>query len=391
MIMYRAGTTTLLMSLIVGLLWVTRGDAGQVAQPASDAPSIRDTFGDPGKPPADVKSDEKKPEDGDAEASGDESVEDEADKEPVDPEVVFLHLSDGTRVAGKLSVDAIEVDTRFGSLSIPITKIRRLQPGLDSNPDLDRRIGELVDQLGSDEFATRESAHKELLQLGPVVLNELGRRGGDGNAERDRHLKKLTEELRSLAEEMEFEAEDEYSLQPLRRGDTVYTTSFSVVGTIRPQKFKFNSRYGQLALNLADIYSASRDTDDEEDEVRKALRLEGTNVVQRGMKSTGIRVHKGDKVLIRATGKVTMPQRNNYTSTPEGHANLGTYVNNIYSGALVAQIGNGSIFKAGANHSFVAKENGVLKVAIAMRSSYVRYALTGGYNVAVRVERRQKH
>ena len=94
---------------------------------------------------------------------------------PLGPKHIRLHLLDGSVIAGDLSVAEIGLETDFGKLIIPIDRIRSLRPGLDSYPKLAGEIEGLIKNLSSDDYKTREQAHKDLAAMGVKVRKELER------------------------------------------------------------------------------------------------------------------------------------------------------------------------------------------------------------------------
>jgi len=72
---------------------------------------------------------------------------------------VRFHMWDGAVVGGDVSVDRLLVQTEFGTLEIPIEKLRSFYPGLDSFPERKRMIDTLVEQLGDRDYGVREEAH----------------------------------------------------------------------------------------------------------------------------------------------------------------------------------------------------------------------------------------
>src|SRR5439155_291652 len=75
------------------------------------------------------------------------------------------------------------VDTAFGKLVVPIDRVRSFTPGLDSNTKLSERIETQIKNLASDDYQTREQAHKDLAAMGRNVQKELQRFVSDDNAE----------------------------------------------------------------------------------------------------------------------------------------------------------------------------------------------------------------
>jgi len=349
-----------------------------------------DPFGKPVEPPKDVAETPA----GDSSPNASET---DATATPPQPpsKVVRLELTDGTTITGTLQVDALSIETRFGVLTVPITKIRRFAPGLSSIPALEARVSGLVERLGGDVFAEREQAHKELANMGLSVRLLLEARANDENPERARHIKLLLEELEQMSEEAIDDAFDEgdQAGTALIRQDTLETTSFTATGKISPRKIQLQSKYGLLEVDLGDVVAGTRDLGEPED-IRKTVSVDGTKLAQRGFVDTGIMLAKGDRVSLRADGTLIMsPWGSNSISLPDGGSNYGWYVpNKIYGGALVGKIGSGEIFKVGASHDLVATAAGKLQLAIAMQQNYANgnYQFPGSYEVRIIVRKSSK-
>jgi hypothetical protein len=308
---------------------------------------------------------------------------------PTDPEAIKLHLMDGSTICGKLSVAEIEIETSFGTLSVPITAIASFTPGLGSHPTVARDIAALIEDLGSSNFNRREAAHKQLLEMGMSVRAELEHHANDPDTERRSRVKELLEELDQLEEDL-AEAEDPagWGRYVLIDKDTVVTTDFTVVGQIVPQTFTIESQYGPLTVKLSDIRRGEREVGDTE--IRKVVKVTGQHFAAISMAGTGIRLERGDTVSMAADGSINLSPWNQ-VSSPEGNQNCGWYVGNqIAFGALVAQVGaNGPIFKVGSKSSFTADRGGVLYLGFAMQSDYANnnYQFPGEYKVRLRVVR----
>ncbi|ADB17246.1 hypothetical protein Psta_2577 [Pirellula staleyi DSM 6068] len=309
----------------------------------------------------------------------------------VPPRQVRLHLLDGSILTGDLSVEEITVETTFGKLVVPINKIRSFTPGLDSYPEQIKKIETLVEQLGGDDYQSREAAHKELSAMGIGVQNEIVRFVASDNAEIKRHIGEILKEIEEQAEESEdLDEGGEGAAQPWIRLDTVVTTDFTVTGKVSPQNFELASKYGPLKVSLADVKRGERDSGLKES-FRRSLSVPGENLAQRTFKSTGIRVQAGDKISIKADGTIVMsPWGTNSMSTPDGGPNYGWYIpNQIPGGCLVAKIGDkGTVFKVGRSLNFTAKSSGLLQLAVGMQGDYAGegYQFPGEYRVKLRVD-----
>lgn len=337
---------------------------------------------------------EEKPDDPAApdESPEDEPIEPAKPLPPVSPNFIRLHLMDGSVIAGDLSIADLTVNTEFGELTVPVKSIRNLRPGLDSYPAMSERLNQLVEDLGAEDFNKREQAHKEIMAWGGKIRDELEQFEDDGNAERQRHLGEIRKELDELEEDELDDEFEEPSLadQPLIRGDTIATTEFTIVGKIAQDSFTINSKYGPLTVQLQDIAHGERPSSVKE-AIARSFSVPGTNLVQNSFKSSGVRVQKGDKIVVRADGQIIMsPWGNNMAATPEGAANFGWYEQNtIPGGALVAKIGNsGKVFKVGSKNTIVAKSSGLLQFAVAMQAQYANqsYVFPGEFKVRLKVE-----
>ncbi|MEX2176240.1 MAG: hypothetical protein WD872_17900 [Pirellulaceae bacterium] len=338
----------------------------------------------PAAPAVPAKPDEEKPEEGAIEVPRKQEVQ-------LGPKHIKLHLLDGSVISGDLSVSEISVDTAFGKLVVPVANIRSFTPGLESNPKQLADLEALINNLASDDYKTREQAHKDLAAMGLKVRQELERHAASENAEIKRHVGEILKELETRSEELGDDDEATVE-QPWLRLDTVVTTDFTVVGKVAPAEFTIQSKYGPLNIDLADVKMAARQLEVKE-ALRKSVVVDGSNLAQRQFKTSGIRVEAGDKITVQAEGNIVMsPWGSNAATGPDGAPNYGWYVpNQIPGGALVARIGEkGTVFKVGRQTTFVAKSSGVLQLAIGMQAEYANqgYQYPGQYNVKLKIDPR---
>jgi len=329
-----------------------------------------------------------------AEKTPDNTADDHPSKPespPRDPRSIRLYLMDDSVITGLLSVADIEVETDFGKLTIPVDRIRSFRPGLASHPQLEKQVSELIDELGADQFDRREAAQRALLKLGPAVKEAVERHQDDTDNERRTRIKTILVEFDEQDEpgdEDDDAAARDQSVMIQR--DTVETTEFTLVGRIVPKSFTVESPYGPLTVKLSDIRSGQRDVAQRET-LRKSFAVDGAHMVFLGLKETNVRVERGDKVSILASGTLTMtPFGNRAFSTPDGAANFGWYVEGkIPGGALVARMGDsGPIFKVGSKHTFTAERAGTLHFGIALAGNHANQAFPGQYSVKVVVRRK---
>jgi hypothetical protein len=295
-----------------------------------------------------------------------------------------LHLQDGSIIGGEIQTESIDVKTAYGVLTVPISRIVKIYPGLNSNTELNQRIATLLEDLGGPTASARDSAQKELVSMGPKIQKILKQLGDGGNAERKKRLGKINVSFDESIEEATDElAEIE---RPMIFADTIVTPDFSIVGEIQQQEFAVKSKFGALLIQLGDIKFANRKSDQGKEEIRKAIAVPAMAFFQKKPQSTGIRVNRGDKIAIRADGVVNWTNWNT-SSSPEGLTNRSQW-NGINSGKLTARIGsdNSKCVAIGNKSEFVAKSNGILYLGISMRDSYATnsgYSWTGEYKAKI--------
>jgi hypothetical protein len=291
---------------------------------------------------------------------------------------------DGTIITGELTSTALPVSTEFGDLSVPIEAIVSFAPGLGSHPKIDQEITKFINQLGSPDAKTRDKAQAALLGYGPGLLPELEEHANDPDAERKVRIATITEELLSV-EQDGFEAE-QGPVIALTRLDQVVTKRFTVAGKIKQDTFTIASKFGELTVKLADIKGVQRVSNNKA-ETRKTVAVTGMDMTCKGYKKTGIRVNRGDRIIISAEGRVTMsPWGSNSVSGPDGIPQNGMYNGKIPMGALAGRIGDsGEEMLIGAKKSFVAKKSGVLQLGFAMQQNWSNYQFPGEYKARVRV------
>jgi hypothetical protein len=300
-----------------------------------------------------------------------------------------LHLMEGSVVSGKLSTETVTVETAFGKLEVPVASIVSFTPGLDSHPQERQRIGRLIQQLGSNTAAERDTAQRVLSDMGKTIQSELARYTNDDDVERRTRVQKILAEFEETDDD---EDGDSSSARPWQAQDSLETNLFTVVGKISPQTFDLQTQFGPLKVAISDIRRGERETE-QKPEIKKTINVGGENLVQLNMLSSAVRINRGDKVQIAADGRLTMsPWGNNTFSTPEGSEQFQWYVpNQIPGGALVARIGSsGKVFKVGSKHSFVAQRAGILYFGIAMSPQFATsdYNYPGRYDVRIRVNAR---
>ena len=311
-------------------------------------------------------------------------------KSGTSPEPFRLHLMDGSMVVGEPADGEIVVETEFGTLKIPVDRIRGFTPGLNSRPLLLEKLQSSLEHLGASEEDTRKQSHEHIVAMGPAVRNVLEELGDGGNAERKRHLREILKELATLDKQLREDADARASSPAWIREDMVLTSEFTVFGKISPAKLTIRGKFGELAVPLAKVAAADRGAEIK-GVVTKLIAVSGEDLAQRGFKSSNILVRRGDRITVKADGKIRMTRwgSGEIFSTPDGGALFNWYVEDkIPGGTLIAKIGSsGKEFKVGGKHEFVAENSGPLLFALAVQEAFSKPGnyFSGHYNVRIKL------
>ncbi len=282
-------------------------------------------------------------------------------------------------------IEHIDVETEFGALKVPIAKIQRFYPGLDSFPQLESKIQTLVADLGDKNFDVREKSHAELVEMGPLIRLEINRFDDGGSVERKKHLAEIKKKIEEILDDSDDL--DDSIAPPLIRGDRIETDQFTIVGKIVQPEFRMRSKYGDMVVQLADIKMGDRAFNVTTAEIRRTVEIDAMDFFPDGT-TTKIRVNRGDKISINATGTVNWTNWNSACG-PDGMSDKGQFSGHN-SGMLLARIGDSSdLIKVGSKATFTAPRSGVLYLGIAMAENYSRntgYRWTGNYSAKIQIQ-----
>src|SRR5262245_61604781 len=134
-----------------------------------------------------------------------------------DSNAVEVRFADDSTVKMTLQTATIEVVTRYGKLTVPVSELRRIDFGLRVPEETTRRIDAAVALLGSKDFKQRESAVAELVGLRELAYPAVQKASRSTDLEVSRRAKEV---LKSIAEVVPEER------LHLPRYDTVVTLDF---------------------------------------------------------------------------------------------------------------------------------------------------------------------
>src|SRR5262245_4870575 len=134
-----------------------------------------------------------------------------------------VRFADGSAVRMVLTQSAVDVVTRYGTLSIPVADVRKIEFGLRYPDGVQARIDAEIHRLVSDDARTRDAAARELLTFRELANPALKR----ATTATDTALaKRATDVLKQLEEKVGPDK------ARVRDQDTIHTSEFTVVGRI---------------------------------------------------------------------------------------------------------------------------------------------------------------
>ena len=272
------------------------------------------------------------------------------------PNLAEVRFGDGSIVRMTLLQENLEVQTKYGKLTIPIQEVRRVEFGLHVPPDINQQINQSIKRLASDVYKERDSASKDLVQVGHLAYPSLQRASRSSDQE---VAYRAVSVIKQISERVSPD------LLKLRDEDVITTAEFTVIGKITSQTIKANSpHFGDVSLKLSELrVMHMRQHAGKLDLVVDAAK-HGSALDQ--WCDTGITVDAGQRIVVNSDGQVDLwPQGpGQYVAMPKGYNTAGKG-GQFMAGALVAKIGeNGKAFYVGDRYEGSAGEEGRLFLQI---------------------------
>ena len=281
-------------------------------------------------------------------------------------------LRDGTQIVGKLEIKSVEVATVYGALTVPLDDIVRIRIGKKSDRELKSKIDKCVADLGSKDFAARDAATVELAKLGRTAYTELRKASFSDDAEVKERANKLIEDMGGVDEEADIPCED----------DEVVTPTFTIVGAVKFESLSIATKFGPLKVAKKDLAVMSLA---EPQMIARNLSVPARATAGR-MIATGVRVKRGDRLVITASGTISYRNYGGTQFTPEGSSNYGSWNENFQTGALLGRINaSGPMFKVGERYNDKIETDGELFLGIATHDSGANYG-NGEFKVRVQIQ-----
>jgi hypothetical protein len=272
------------------------------------------------------------------------------------PNLVEVRFGDGSIVRMTLLEENLEVQTRYGKLTIPVNEIRRVEFGLHVPPEMNQQITQSIKRLGSDVYKERDSASKDLVQVGHFAFPSLRKASKSGD-----------QEVRYRAVSVIKQISERVPAEVLRLNDydLIQTTEFTVTGKVIPARLKARSpHFGEIALKLSELRTLSVKQQGGKQDLNVDAAKYGSALDQ--WCDTGVLVDAGQRVIITGDGQVDLwpetPGR--YMAAPKGYNTAGKG-GQFLAGSLIAKVGeNGKAFFVGERYDGTISGEGRLFLQI---------------------------
>jgi hypothetical protein len=255
------------------------------------------------------------------------------------PEMV-AHFNDGSMVRRVCLADSVELQTRYGKVTVPVAEIRRVEFASRVSEETSRRIDRALEQLASRSFAQREAATKELQGLGFRGYHTVKKLA-------DAPDKEVARRVREVLAHIEQNLTPEQLRQ--RTQDTIHTGDSVLTGQIVGMQLKGRTTtFGDMRLAVAEMRELHLETQS------AAVSLDGLTLgtAERRWIDSGLTVDAGGELRVAATGQMDLmakDQPGQHLCTPDGHASFAKTPEGMMPGMLIGRIGeNGQPFVIGS-------------------------------------------
>jgi len=292
------------------------------------------------------------------------------------PNHAEVRFGDGSIVRMNLLQENLEVQTKYGKLTIPLSDVRRVEFGLHVPPDVNQQITQSIKRLASDVYKERDVASKDLVQAGHLAYPMLQKASRSSDQE---VAYRAVSVIKQISERVPAD------LLRLREDDVIHTTEFTIIGRITAQTIKAHSpHFGEVALKLSELRTLHmRQNGGKQDLVVDAAKHGGA--LDQWLDS-GINLDPGQRMVITCEGQVDLwPQGpGQYLAAPKGYNTAGKG-GQFLAGALIGRIGeNGKAFLIGERYEANISEEGRLFLLIV--PSPWNNASNGQYRVRIHTD-----
>jgi hypothetical protein len=272
---------------------------------------------------------------------------------------VVLTLHNGSVLKPTVLLQAVEMDTKLGKLSIPAREVRNIDFGFRLSADDEAKVSQALRDLGNSRFAAREAATQTLTKMGRKAYPALvaARKGAD--LETTRRIETILKNIRARTPPDRLRT---------RKTDIVRTTDSTVAGHILAASFRMRyDLFGEVKVPLAevrDLHSLLPGGD----------RIFLVDAAKYGTMTTWLEtdfeVQLGNRLEITATGELNLDPMNRINNQfcrnvkPDGTPQLVSGEGH-QPGQLLGRIGtDGPIFLVGSHYNGFPNRDGKLYLRI---------------------------
>ena len=298
-----------------------------------------------------------------------------------------ITLRDGSIYNGSISIKNVDLQTDYGKLAIPLKNVTSIEVGLTPDRTNKTKLENLCSQLSNEIEETRKIAYDELLKIKPAEIYIL---------QDYLYSDKYTPAIDNLwtLDQLISEIKSKLNLDDnIQEKDNISIDGQYLMGGIFTfPSVEIKTEFGALTIPKEKIsrievtYVPSTGGEN-----TKIINLAASKYISGnpngGWYRTGINVAKGQRIIISATGEVTLASLSNAKYNPNGAAGseesyVGSSAYPTY-GQLVYKIGEtGQATTAGAKFNGTMNAGGMLYISI--YETVYNAGNTGSYNVNIK-------
>jgi hypothetical protein len=294
---------------------------------------------------------------------------------------VILSFHNGSVIQPAVLLDAVEMETKLGKLSIPAGEVRRIDFGFRLSAEDAQKVEQAMRDLGSNRFQARDAATKALTRMGRLAYPALLANRKNADLETTKRVEAILKDIRLRVPAARLQT---------RRTDIVRTSDSAVAGQIISAALRVRSElFGELKVpvpQLRELRSMLPGAD-----VQVAVDAGKYGSVTSWLE-TEFEVTPGTRLEITATGEINLDPLNQINNQfarnvrPDGIRQL-VSGESFLPGQLVGRIGpSGAPFVIGSRYSAHPEQEGklFLRVATIFHANNIR--ATGSYQVRITAE-----
>jgi hypothetical protein len=299
------------------------------------------------------------------------------------PAGVVLRFHNGSVVQPAVLLDAVEIETKLGKLSIPAGEVRRIDFGFRLSEEDARKIEDALRELGSEKHQAREAATKSLTRMGRLAYPALleARKGG-GDLETTTRVEIVLKAIRARVSPERLQT---------RRSDLLRTSDSVVAGKIISTSLRVRCElFGEVKIPVAQMRELRSLLPGDDLEVAVDASKHGNKT---GWMETEFEVSVGTRLDISATGEINLDPLNRLGGNnlaravrPDGTPQLTSNDESI-PGKLLARIGSdGPSIVIGSRYTGNPTREGKLFLRIVTLEHANNIRAEGCYQVKISAE-----